>query len=145
VASKKLALALEAIAHKVTTGGTLRMGFLEGAKYVGEDEGLPIAQVAFWNEFGTIRAPARPAFRTTIADRSGAWGKGLGASIVAHDYDGEAALKDLGQAMRDDLESSIATWSTPPNAPSTIAKKGFNDPLIDSGQMQRAPAYEIVK
>ena len=91
-----------------------------------------------------MRIPPRPAFRTTIEKQSPEWGDRLGKALVATDYDGERSLRLLGQSMRDDLESSIAQWSTPENAPSTIARKGFNDPLVDKGDMQRAPAYEVV-
>jgi hypothetical protein len=140
MATKKLAIALAAIEQKVTRGGILEMGFLEGST---DRNGMSNAVKAFFNEFGTTRAPPRPAFRSTISHQSKVWGENLGKAIVAHNYDGEAALKDLGQSMRDDLESSIAQWSTPPNAESTIEKKGFNDPLIDTGDMQRAPAYRV--
>ena len=39
----------------------LRVGFLETAKYDNaEGEALPVAQVAYWNEYGaTINVPAR--------------------------------------------------------------------------------------
>lgn len=116
------------------------MGFLEGSK---DPTGMSNAQKAFWNEFGTVRIPARPAFRTTIAQQSKSWGTKLGKAIKATNYDGQKALALLGQDMRDDLESSIAQWSAPPNAPSTIRRKGFDKPLVDKGDMQRAPDYEV--
>lgn len=161
VGGKKLNFALQALEKKITSGGVLRMGFLEGARYpertnarflkaVGSKAtpkpvpSIPIAQAAFWNEYGTSTIPARPAFRTTIAQKSKAWGAKLGVAIVATNYDGVAALRLLGQDMRDDLENSIATWTTPPNAALTVKIKGFDKPLVDSGDMQRAPDYEIV-
>ena len=161
VGGKKLDLALRALEKKITSGGVLRMGFLEGAKYpertnkrflkaVGSKatpKVLPemsIAQAAFWNEYGTKTAPARPAFRTTIARKSKEWGEKLGKAVVATDYDGRKALALLGQDMRDDLENAIAQWSAPANAPLTVKIKGFDKPLVDSGDMQRAPDYEVV-
>lgn len=140
IGGKRLSLALQAIEHKITNAGVLRMGFLEGSK---DPTGMPNAQKAFWNEFGTVRIPARPAFRTTIAQQSPTWGRKLGKAVVAMNYDGQKALALLGQSMRDDLESSIAQWSTPPNAPSTVHRKGFNKPLVDKGDMQRSPDYEV--
>lgn len=116
------------------------MGFLEGSK---DPTGMPNAQKAFWNEFGTVRAPARPAFRATIEKQSPTWGRKLGLAIKATNYDGQKALGLLGQSMRDDLENSIAQWSSPPNAPSTIRRKGFDKPLVEHGDMQRAPDYEV--
>jgi hypothetical protein len=103
-----------------------------------------VAQVAFWNEFGTVRAPSRPFFRTTIAQQSGKWGDHLGKAVVAYDYDGPTALRALGQEMRDDIEASIQRWTDPPNAEATIARKGFDKPLVHTAVMVRSPDYEIV-
>lgn len=140
IGGKKLTLALQSIEQKITNAGVLRMGFLEGSK---DPTGMSNAQKAFWAEYGTTRAPARPAFRTTIAQQSKTWGAKLSKAIVATNYDGQKALGLLGQSMRDDLENSIAQWSTPPNAPSTIRRKGFDKPLVEKGDMQRAPDYEV--
>jgi hypothetical protein len=161
IGGKKLGLALASLEKKITGGGVLRMGFLEGAKYpertnarflkaVGSKAtpkvvpSIPIAQAAFWNEYGTVTAPARPAFRTTIARKSKEWGDKLAKAVVATDYDGRKALALLGQDMRDDLENAIAQWSSPANAALTVKIKGFDKPLVDSGDMQRAPDYEVV-
>lgn len=140
IGGKKLTLALKAIEHRITNAGVLRMGFLEGSK---DPTGMPNAQKAFFNEFGTVRIPARPAFRTTIAKQSKTWGDKLGKAVIATNYDGAKALALLGQSMRDDLENSIAQWSSPPNAPATIRQKGFDKPLVNKGDMQRAPDYQV--
>jgi hypothetical protein len=140
VGGKKLSLALKSIEQKIVNAGVLRMGFLEGSK---DPTGMSNAQKAFWNEFGTVRIPARPFFRTMISRESKSWGDKLGKAVKATNYDGQKALALLGQSMRDDLENSIAQWATPPNAPRTIARKGFDKPLVDKGDMQRAPDYEI--
>jgi hypothetical protein len=160
IGGKKLTLALQALEKKITNAGVLRMGFLEGATYpqktnarflkaVGSNAApkvqpvLSIAQVAFWNEYGTTTAPARPAFRTTIQRHSKEWGDRLGKAVKVMNYDGQKALALLGQSMRDDLENEIAQWTSPGNAALTIKIKGFDKPLVDSGDMQRAPDYEV--
>jgi hypothetical protein len=162
IGGKKMTLALAALEEKITNRGVLRVGFLEGAKYpektnarflkaVGSDAtpsvvpSIPIAQAAFWNEYGTTRAPSRPFFRTTIAQKSKDWGAKLALALKATNYDGQKALALLGQDMRDDVENSIAQWSDPANAPLTIKIKGFDKPLVDSGDMQRAVDYEVKK
>jgi hypothetical protein len=159
--SKKLHRALKSIADKIEKGGSLRVGFLEGAMYPARDNSrflkaigskakptvsppVSVATVAFWNEFGTIRAPARPFFRSTIAAQSKTWGENLGKAIVYYNYDGETALRALGQAMRDDVEASIQRWTDPGNAPLTIKIKGFDKPLLDSGVLNRSPDFEVV-
>ena len=140
IGGKKLDLALKSLEQKIVNRGVLRVGFLEKSKY---PDGTPIAQVAFWNEFGTIRSPSRPFFRTTIQRKSPEWGKRLSAILPSVNFDGPKALALLGVSMRDDVENAIAQWSAPPNAPSTIKRKGFDKPLVDKGLMQRAVDYEV--
>ena len=161
IGGKKFTLALQALERKIVGRGDLRVGFLEGATYpartnarflaaVGSkatpkvQPSMPIAQAAFWNEFGTTTVPSRPFFRTTIAAKSKQWGEKLGNALIATDYNGEAALRMLGQDVADDITRSIAEWDSPPNAELTQRIKGFDKPLVDSGDMQRAVDYEIV-
>jgi hypothetical protein len=141
IGGKKLDLALKSLEQKIVNRGVLRVGFLEKSKY---PDGTPIAQVAFWNEFGTIRSPSRPFFRTTVKQKSPEWGDRLAKVLPAVGFDGQKALAILGQSARDDIESAIAQWASPPNAPSTIKRKGFDKPLVDKGLMQRAVDYEVV-
>jgi hypothetical protein len=160
--TKKLQIALQAIAKKVESGGTLRVGFLAGAMYPAETNErflkavgskatpklmppVSVAQVAFWNEFGTKTAPKRSFFRTTIAQESKRWGEHLGKALPHYNYNGELALRAIGQEMRDDLEAQIQRWDEPDNAPLTIKIKGFNKPLTDRGILARSPDFEIVK
>jgi hypothetical protein len=145
IGGKKLNLALKSIEDKIVNAGVLRVGFLEKSTYPATKKGpsLHVAQVAFWNEFGTTRIPARPFFRTTIQRQSTDWGDKLGKAVKATNYDGQKALALLGQSMRDDVENAIAQWSAPGNAPSTIKAKGFDKALVDTGTMQRAVDYEV--
>lgn len=145
IGGKKFKIALDAISHGIEKGGTLKVGFLDGATYPAEDgrPSLSVAQVAFWNEFGTKRAPPRPFFRTTISEQSKTWGDKLGKAVVFYKYDGALALSAVGLSMKDDITASIARWTTPPNAASTIARKGFNKPLIHTGVMQRSVDYAV--
>jgi len=106
--------------------------------------GLPVAQVAFWNEFGTIRAPARPFFRTMVESKSPRWGIGLGVALKKTNYNARNALAIMGEGIRGQLRQSIRDWSTPPNSPLTVKLKGFNKPLIDSAVMIRSAEYQVI-
>jgi hypothetical protein len=99
--------------------------------------------VAFWNEFGTKRAPPRPFFRSTITAQSDTWAANLAKGLKFYQYDGEKTMRALGERMKDDIVTSIMRWSSPPNAPSTIARKGFNKPLTHSGYMARNVDYQV--
>lgn len=134
----KLAKILAEIGGKAK--GSVDVGFMSGATY---PDGTPVAQVAFWNEFGTSRAPARPFFRAMIAKESAGWPELLGKAAVHSGYDARQALSVVGEKINDDLKSSIVGWQDPPNAPSTITKKGFNKPLIDTDDMLRSTTYNV--
>lgn len=135
----KLARKLAEIA-KGMESGSLSVGFMAGATY---PDGTPVAQVAFWNEFGTSRIPARPFFRSMISKESDGWPEILGKAAKNGGYDSRGALSVVGEAISDQLTSSIIGWTDPPNAPYTIEKKGFNAPLRESGHMKNSITYEV--
>ena len=137
---EKMQKILADIARKAGGGELLRVGFLESAKY---PDGTNVAQVAYWNEFGTKNAPPRPFFRNTIAAKSSKWGAALGKSLAATAYSTKSAFGLVGTGIADQITQSIVEFSDPANAASTIKKKGFNDPLIDDGTMQRRVEFDI--
>lgn len=125
----------------------VKVGFLEGATYPGTDEsaGLPVATVAFWNEFGTVKAPARPFFRNAIAKNSPEWGSQLGAALKASNFNAKTAMGIMGEVIKGQVVQSILDTNSPPLAPSTVKRKGFDKPLVDTGVMQRAVDYVVVE
>lgn len=136
---------LEALQEAVGDASGVRVGFLENSTYPAE-EGRParhVAQVAFWNEFGTSRAPARPFFRGFIGRELGDWGDKFGAYLKGSRFDAAKAFGLMGTEMKDGLTNSIAAWPAD-NAPSTIARKGFDHGLVDKGIMQRATDFEVI-
>jgi hypothetical protein len=135
----KLAKVLADIGNKIQ-GKKLKVGFLSGATY---PDGTPVSQVAFWNEFGTDAIPTRPFFRSMIAKHSGTWGGQLAKAMSHYNEDADKALGLMGEAIKGQLQDEIVQFSTPANAPSTIAAKGFNDPLIDTGHMRDSVDYVV--
>lgn len=92
-----------------------------------------------------ITIPARPYFRTMIKQCSPAWGMALAGILKAQDYDGTKALGLMGFRLRNELQLSIRNWATPPNAPSTVRKKGFDKALVDTGHMLNSVDYEVTE
>lgn len=165
------------VAQKLGTGGTVRVGFLEGAMYPFQDKAsrlragvarlnatgprkpgartfigprkptltppLPVATVAFWNNFGTSRAKARPFFSDMIAEDSPTWGRRLAAVAKASHYDIKLTLARMGEGIQGRLVKKIVEWPAD-NAPLTVEIKGFNKGLIDQGIMQRSTGYQVV-
>ena len=120
--------------------GTLSVGFHSGDKY---PDGTPVAAVAFWNEFGTGKIPPRPFFRQTIAKESPDWGRALAVMLKKNNMDGEKSLNALGAIISGQVSESIADFSTPANAASTVARKGFNDPLVWNGDLEKSVTWVI--
>lgn len=135
----KVAAALRRIAKKAEAG--VEVGFLEDATY---PDGTPVPAVAAWNEYGNGSAPPRPFFRTMIAAESPSWPGKLAAAYKATGGDGPKALALMGEDIQGALIQSINDFTTPELAPSTVAAKGFDKPLIDTGHMVNSTGYRVV-
>lgn len=122
--------------------GTVEVGFMENAVY---PDGTPIAAVAFFNNYGTSTSPARPFFSNMIEEQKPTWGDKVARGMKAMNGDGEKVLGAIGLDIQGALIQSIRDTKEPPNAPYTIKKKGFNDPLIDTADMVNAPTYRVIK
>lgn len=104
---------------------------------------LPVATVAYWNNFGNARIPARAFFTNMIEQQSPKWGSQLTSILLAAGYNSKIALGRMGILINDQLVKSIVDWPAD-NAPLTVAIKGFNKGLIDAGVMQRSTGYQVL-
>lgn len=104
---------------------------------------LTVATVAFWNNYGTATAPARPFFTEMIERDSPNWSVALANAVLKTGYDSRKALQLMGVHINDKLVQAIVDWPAD-NAPLTVAIKGFNKGLVDRGIMQRSTDYEVV-
>lgn len=124
----------------------LEVGFFEEARY---EDGTQVAQVAQWNFEGTSSHPPRPAFQQSILApiERNQYKKMFDAAIGQAIKTGSFlnAYKAIGFQLQAILKQSITEWSTPPNSPRTIAEKGFNDPLIDTGLMRDSVDFKVVR
>ncbi len=139
----KLEQKLLEIAAKLGTGATLKVGFLENATYA--KNGMPVATIALIQEFGAPAAgiPPRPFFRNFIAKNSKGWPGGIANQLKLNGYDVQRSLQITGFVLKGQLQLEIRDLKTPPNAPSTIRRKGFDDPLIETGHMLNSVDFEI--
>lgn len=89
-------------------------------------KGVTVAQVAFWNEFGTERAPARSFIRSTLDQRAAALNV-LREVWLQKVFDGKAtvgkALEAMGFVVKEWITNKIQSNVPPPNAASTLARK----------------------
>lgn len=128
--------------HKIEAAKTVKIGFLEGATY---PEGTSVPMVAAVNEFGAPSRgqPPRPFFRRMIAAKQGEWPSAIANLFKANDYDARLTLNQAGEAIAGQLRQSIVDLVDPPLAPSTIKRKGFDKPLIDTSVMIKSIAYQV--
>ena len=139
---QKLAAALAKISRGVSQPALLRVGFLESSKY---PSGQSVALIAATNEWGAPSRgqPPRPFFRHMVAAKKGEWPKAIADLLKSNDYDAVKVLGITGEAIGGQLRQSIIDTNEPPLAPSTIKKKGFSKPLIDTSVMINSIAHEV--
>lgn len=131
---------------KALDGTRVQVGFFEEDKY--EDTGMPVAQVAMFNEYGTHLHPTRPfmqdTFESTVAKQ--AIKHGLKAIFFAA-ITGQAIqhkLRELGKQLAEIMQAHIDAYPGS-NSAATILRKGFNDPLYDTGKMIESVKFQINK
>jgi len=139
---KKLEAALAKISRGVSQPATLRVGFLAGATY---PNGTPVAMIAAIQDFGAPSRgiPPRPFFRNMVKAKSKEWPKAIADLLKANDYDAVKTLETTGEAIGGQLRQSIIDTNSPPLAPSTIKRKGFAKPLIDTSVMINSIGHEV--
>ncbi len=133
---------LAEIARGLKRGGTVRVGFLEGATY---SDGTSVPMVAAINEFGAPSRgqPPRPFFRRMVADKSAEWPAVIGQLLVSTGFDVDKTLNITGLKIGEQLQQSIIDLVDPPLAESTVRAKEFDKPLIDTSTMLNSVGYEV--
>ena len=136
---KKVGSLANALKKYSEMNASVRVGVLENATY---PDGTPVAMVAFWNEYGTKTSPVRAFFRTTVSDQKKNWVLSVQNLMKMHD-DPKKVMGLIGEHMRGQIVQSINTWTDPKNSDYTVRMKGFNKPLVWSGQLMRSISFEV--
>jgi hypothetical protein len=89
-----------------------------------------------------INIPARPWLLPGVRSGNAEYIK-----IIARELENggtpETALNKVGVKAVAFVQKYMTDLRDPPNAPSTIAKKGSSNPLIDSGAMRQSVTYKL--
>ncbi len=124
--------------------GWILVGLFEGERHTG---GIAtVAEIGFFNEFGTINTPERSWMRSWFDANKKRIHKmfiKMTNLIKELKINAQTALKRIGEWTVGELKKSIIKLDSPANAFSTISKKGSSNPLIDTGQMLNSIRYEI--
>ena len=137
---------MEALAQRLLAGRErVMVGVPAGAR---EEDGTSIALIAAVHEFGseTASIPERSFGRTGIkhgqqqfaAVNFDSLKKVVNGSMSMH-----GALERLGEAAAGAVKEEITHGDFKPLKPATIARKGSEKPLIDSGSLRAAITYVI--
>lgn len=111
--------------------------------------GLTVGEVAVFLNFGTETIPPRP-FITEAHDENQKvmlkYIEQLKKKIVEGKMTVERALELMGLRHCSQIVKKINSNMPPPNALSTIARKGSDHTLVDTGQMRQVAAngYQVV-
>jgi hypothetical protein len=115
------------------------------------EEGATITEYATCNEYGTRRMPSRPFMRNTEDAESKKWLRIIRQRAKATPEDLEAAFELAGEVASKDIMATIEAGQFEPLAEATIERKRARGkmhperPLIDTGAMQEAVSYEVLK
>lgn len=130
--------------------GHVEVGIL-GSKKAKDDE-ITVAGYGRLHEFGdpSQKIPMRSWLREPLRVRFPKYLEEHLAHILKYIMEGrkEEALENLGQEARNICIEAFKThgvngeWA--PNSKETIARKGVNNPLIDSGELRRSVDYKVV-
>lgn len=126
----------------------VKVGVLRGTgPHPNSEEGLSIAQILAFNEFGTPTIPERPVIRFTLRNsrkRYRAVLTKLFRKVLNGKMRDTVALGTFGELVQTDVQLRILNLRTPPNAPSTIKLKGSSNPLIATGVVRQSIRWDTV-
>ena len=138
--------ALKALAKKLEGATRVLVGVPEGAGAY--EDGLTIATIAAVNNFGSAdgHIPARPFLQPAIekgAPQYQRLAEVMIPKVLTGEMDMTMLLEQMGQLAEGHVKQEITDLDTPPNAQSTIDRKGSSSPLIDTGALRQSIRYVI--
>lgn len=125
---------------------TIRVGVQEGSGSY--DDGSTIAEIAFYNEFGTARIPERSFIRSTFFDSKEAMIDRVNKEaqkVLTFKQDVKTAADRIGIFAQGEIKKKFRDNDWVENAPLTVALKGSSTPLIDTGQLIGSITWEVKK
>jgi hypothetical protein len=138
----------------------VRVGYQRGEN-TDEDSGADIADIAMWNELGTVNMPSRPFMRDSVDNHAGeiqAFCEAQLRAIAGGGQTAQGALNAIGSMQKGLVQNEIREGNFAPNSDITInggwmrtpggkpfyvKGKGSNKPLIDTGRMRQSVNYVI--
>lgn len=122
-----------------------------GLEIHGPDGDITLIEIAAIHEFGSPAAniPERSFIRRTFINKEKEIAAAIGkaATAVAYGMDAKKALDIVGLYMSTEVKKTVTAGEhiPPPLQPATIARKGSDRPLVDTGRLVQSVSWEVVK
>ena len=134
---------LDAVLQKLKLQfGTVEVGFFKGTHTY--PNGKDVVSVARDNDQGTKRIPERP-FMIPAGNKAANKTINITVHSIAGGMDEQQALSKAAIMFKNAIQREITNLKEPPNAESTILKKGSSNPLIDTGKMRSSVQWKFKK
>ena len=136
---------LEQMRKRVGGDTDILVGVPKDAQPYPED-GTSVAMVAAAHEFGNSQVPERSFLRSTFDEQQKKY-IGMASKLFKKVVDGKMTTLKIanliGSEAQDDVIDKINSIKTPPNSAATIARKGEDNPLVDTGHLKKSIRYEV--
>jgi hypothetical protein len=106
------------------------------------EDGVTNAQIGAVNHFGGGNTPARPWLDIGVMKGVPLYSDVI-RSVSESGENLDMALNRIGILAVTSAQEYITELNSPANAPSTVAKKGSANPLIDTGILRSSVSYKI--
>lgn len=138
--------ALQELAKRMAGPTKVLVGVPKGAGTY--EDGLTLATVAAVNNFGSADGliPPRPVLQPAVekgAPQYQRLAEVMIPKVLSGQMEMRMLLEQMGQLAEGHVKQEITDLREPPNAASTIAKKGSDNPLIDTGAFRQSIRYVI--
>jgi hypothetical protein len=124
---------------------SITVGVHSGEGSATYEDGATVLEVAIWNEFGTSRIPARSFLRAWFdenRDEAKELWEALLKQVALGKITREVAIERFGLHCVGQIQERIASNIPPPNADSTVKRKGSSVALIDTGQLRSSITFK---
>lgn len=144
--TQKVKFALKGLEQRMVQDALVLVGVPKGAGVY--EDGLTIATIAAVNNFGSADGviPPRPFLAPAIEKGAPQYRRlteVMLPKVLSGEMEMRTMLEMMGNLAEGHVKQEITDLKIPPNAASTIAAKGSDNPLIDTGNLRQSIRYVI--
>lgn len=137
---------MQALQDRLRNNSGVYVGIPKGAGQY--EDGAPLAVIGAVQEFGSAdgHIPERSFLRVPLWSNQQLFAK-IFTMGLPQVIEGEITLRQLmeqaGARAASVSQEAISEGIAPPNAPSTVARKGSSTPLVDTGRLRQSITYVV--